>query len=582
MFMKRLYILLALAAILASCSVSIDCDDSINNPKGSNTDINPRIITEVISGSHGFSTKASIADTDGAFAWTAGDNIAVHVSKGDDHKYVFTSGEGGASVAAATADFSVSYDEGYTRDAFAVYPSTIVSASASNYGQSGASLDVTLPGSYTLAQVTGETTPCPMIATNTAGSDWTFYQLCGLLRLTVNGIPSSSKRLEISFDGKNVAGKFAIPSPVKGDGSSKIALTDASGDNSSVITITKDDSDKTLGVTSLVANIPLPVGTYTTFTVTAYDALTGGNVTLTLTRPFAYTASNLNGTKRTASSPSSKTAFRGYEVSAGILERTKSGDAEATYSLTSGAMFLTADPVTGAEYYSLPAGCNPFEPAVYYGKAASLNTYFNQWGTLKTELGADGNNIKATSDKLPAGWRFPSAGGTIHSTGTDWGNILFGAPKSAITVNGNTVSSNAYAVVTVTLKAENPYSVAAGDYYGLLLLRDGATISAEHLTQLGYDHTYADNQLTQDEFGELVKLGCLFISASGLYHNERGWEELSSYWKGGFYWSNIYYSENKYLIFKFDQNGAYVSANSGSNSSQREYKVVKLVKPVTD
>lgn len=104
-----------MAAILASCSVDIDWDDPINNPKGSNTDINPRMVTEVISGAHSSSTKATIADTDGAFAWTKGDNLAVHVSSNADHKYVVTSS--GASDAAATAAFEVMYDEGYTRDA---------------------------------------------------------------------------------------------------------------------------------------------------------------------------------------------------------------------------------------------------------------------------------------------------------------------------------------------------------------------------------------------------------------------------------------------------------------------------------
>ena len=539
---------------------------------------NSRMITEVISGSHGFSTKASIADN-GSFAWTVGDNIAIHVSKGETHKYVFTSGEGGASVAAETADFSVSYEEGYTRDAFAVYPSTIVSATASNYGQSGAPLDVKLPGSYTLAQVTGATTPCPMIATNTAGTNWTFYQLCGLLRLTVNGIPSSSKRLEISFDGKNVAGKFAIPSPVKGDGSSKIALTDASGDNSSVITITKDDSDKTLGVTSLVANIPLPVGTYTTFTVTAYDALTGGNVTLTLTRPFAYTASNLNGTKRTASSPSSKTAFRGYEVSAGILERTKSGDADATYSLTSGAMFLTVDPDTGAEYYSLPAGCNPFEPAVYYRKDTSLNKYFHKWITLRSELGSNGNNIKATSDKLPDGWQFPTGG---DKTSTDWGKIIFGTPKSTITVNGAAVTSKAYAMVSVTLGAGNSYGVAEGTYYGMFLLRDGSTIPSGYFSKIG-SAQYTDNQLTEAQFNDLIKLGCLFISASGYYSELKGhgWRDLNDSWQYGDYWSGNYKDATSFYFLSFYNTTSDPSVTIASTSGDKRFQVVKLVKPVT-
>lgn len=262
------------------------------------------MVTETISGTYCLSTKATIADGDASFKWSVGDNIAVHVSNGDSHKYVFTSGEGGASQAAASASFSVTYDSGYSRDAFAVYPSTIVAANASNYGQSGHTLDVTLPSTYTLAQVQGEqgeTTPCPMIATNTASSTtWNFYQLCGLLRLTMNSIPPSTKRLEIDFDGKKVWGDFSIANPTPG--TSSIATSD--DDAHDIIKITNSGNTFYSGWgDNKVFNIPLPVGTYTNITVTAYNALSGGDAVLTVTRPFAYTATNEYGTKRTASFP---------------------------------------------------------------------------------------------------------------------------------------------------------------------------------------------------------------------------------------------------------------------------------------
>ena len=178
-----------------------------------------------------------------------------------------------------------------------MYPSNIVSASAANYGQSGAPLDVTLPSSYKLSEVSGTTTPCPMIATNTPGAGWTFSQLCGLLRLTVNDIPAAAKRLEIEFNGQKVSGVFAIAAEVT-PGTSKIETSvDADHD---VITITKDGTNTTLGATSLVLNIPLPTGVYEKITVIAYDALTGGNALLGKTVAFAYTAQNAHATTKTA------------------------------------------------------------------------------------------------------------------------------------------------------------------------------------------------------------------------------------------------------------------------------------------
>jgi|GEM_PF-3796029 len=561
--MKKLFLCIPALAIFA-----IACQKVENTPSREKTEPAPttaEMIIETVSGTRGSATKATIADADASFAWTLEDKVAVHIY-GATPQYVVTSA--GADAAAASAKFTVEYETGYARDAFAVYPSTIVAAEAANYGQSGHTLDLTLPGSYKLAEVSGETSPGPMISTNNAGENWEFHQLCGLLRLTVNDIPSTAKRLEIDFNGKKVCGDFSIASPVT-PGSSVIATADDTAND--CITITKDGTDVALGATNLVVNIPLPVGTYTTITITAYDALTDGNVVLTIDRPFAYTASKEYGTKRTASFPSSKKAFRGYEVSTGILKRDGSTD-PATYSLTSGAMILTADPVTGKEYYTLPAGCNPFEPAVYYGNNASRGKYYNSWTTLMDELGADGNNINATSDKLPDGWRFPTGSGSISvSNTTDWGKIFYGAPKSPISVNGSNVNKFAYALVSVTLDSGNSYSVAAGTYYGVFLLRDGATIPTGYLTEVG-GKKYNNNVLSETQFNELIQLGCLFISSSGRYYNN--W----NYLEDGYYWTSTVYSDSESYRVQFYDN---LDPTFVHYSKQHE-NVVKLVKPLAN
>ena len=564
--MKKLFLCIPALAILSAACQKVNltpAQEDVNEPAPAAVEM----ITETVSGTRGAATKATIADADASFAWTVGDKVAVHVD-GATPQYVVTSV--GADAAAASAKFTVEYETGYARNAFAVYPSTIVAAEAANYGQSGHTLDLTLPGSYKLAEVSGETSPGPMISTNNAGENWEFHQLCGLLRLTVNDIPSTAKRLEIDFNGKKVCGDFSIASPEPGN--SVIATADDTAND--CITITKDGTDVALGATNLVVNIPLPVGTYTTITITAYDALTDGNVVLTIDRPFAYTASNEYGTKRTASFPSSKKAFRGYEVSTGILERT--AGTPATYSLTSGAMILTADPDGKNEHYSLPAGCNPFEPAVYYGNNASRGKYYNSWTTLQDELGADGDNINATSDKLPAGWRFPTFGGAKgKSNTTDWGRVLYGVPEAPITVNGTTVGESAYAMVSVTLGSENSYSVAAGTYNGVFLLRDGTSIPTGYLTKVGGNSRFTDNPLTEMQFNDLVKLGCLFISASGYYNS--GWK----YPEEGYYWSSTFASSGTYVT---SQTMEFYTTQSPMPTTQRVARelVVMLVKPVSN
>ena len=284
---KNIFYLAALTVIAAACSNE---DALVMNPESNNATGEVKMITETISATNGDDATRADVDADAKFTWSTGDQIAVHVSDG---KYYTT--EALAAGGSKSATFSVSYPDGQARDAFAVYPASLVAADAANYGQSGATLDVTLPSSYTLAEVSGTTTPCPMIATNAAGSGWTFSQLCGLLRLTASDIPSTAKRLEIDFDGKKVCGDFAIASDVTPGTSVISTTTDWSND---IITITKDGTNTTLGATSLVLNIPLPVGAYTNITVVAYDALSGGTALKVGNVKFSYTAAKAKGAKK--------------------------------------------------------------------------------------------------------------------------------------------------------------------------------------------------------------------------------------------------------------------------------------------
>ena len=253
------------------------------------------MITEIIIATEGEDrTKASIREDNGGFTWDAGDKVAMHASNGE---YYVTDelGSGGT----ATSTFSVRYPEGSVRDAFAIFPSSIVSATEVNYGQGSQSLDVMLPDSCSLSQISGSKTPCPMIATNEPGSGWVFKQLCGLLRLTVNAIPEKTSYLKMDFH-QYVAGMFSIPSPVE-PGTSTIAVQNASGNNATVITVTDfpDTPDATYTL-----NIPLPIGTYDIIDITAYDS--NDKALLSSTRRIrseydpSYTASRAHGKKLTA------------------------------------------------------------------------------------------------------------------------------------------------------------------------------------------------------------------------------------------------------------------------------------------
>lgn len=307
---KNIIYLAALAVMTAACSNE---DDTILTGGEMNGAADVKMITETVTATNGdgsASTRAAV-DASAAFTWTAGDQIAVHVS--DGNYYTTTALAAGGNN---TAEFSVTYPDGKTRDAFAVFPAAIVAADAANYGQSSTALDVTLPGSYAITEVSGTTTPCPMIADNT-GSGWQFKQLCAMLRLTVTDIPATATYLTIDFNGKKVQGAFSIATPVT-VGTSTIATTATDGTDD-IITVT----GLTGAATTYDINLPLPTGDYTNVTVTAYNS--SDLALLTTTRPMkasgTYTAQRAKGRKVNAPLPAfSVSASKKVAFSPGNLQ----------------------------------------------------------------------------------------------------------------------------------------------------------------------------------------------------------------------------------------------------------------------
>lgn len=588
--MKKIY--LFLLAVAVSCNkVEVE-----NDLSGIEPDLGGRMITEIISGSHGSTTKATIADTDGAFAWTKGDNLAVHVSSDTDHKYVVTSS--GASDAAAAAAFEVMYDEGYTRDAFAIFPSTIVSASASNYGQSGASLDVTLPGSYTLAQVTGATTPCPMIATNTTGASWTFYQLCGLLRLTVSNIPANTKRLEINFDDKQVWGDFSIKSPVTPNSSTISTATDADHD---IITITKNGSDDVIGESSLVLNIPLPTGTYSYITVTAFDALTAGNITHTMTQAFAYPAKLAVGTKIVSSFPGlfSVSSTKKVIFAQGNLQYLGNADGTGTWRFaehqydfmgdgpSSGTSFQGNVDYTSLGYntYNTGSGSNPptdgdkiaardlfcwgtsgYNDKYPYMTITNVASYYDgsmvgdnanyDWGVYHSASGSSTEKITNGGNKS---WRL--------LTSQEW-NYVMNRKNYVYTRDDYKENKKLYCDATLT-------GITTNDIKGLIVFPDGWTGDA--IKTIKYeDAGYDNNVFNAVQWVMLEELGCVFLPAA---HTREG--STFTFLNQGHYWSStIRYTVGEYrgCCIEFWSGS---SLSSSTNNRVRRYgQSVRLIREV--
>ena len=528
--MKKIFLYAAALASVAVACQRIETDTQILEEPTPEVEM----ITETVSGSRGSATKVTIANADGAFAWTAGDNIAVHISNG---KYVYTSdaGASGASTAAASASFTVAYEAGNSRDAFAVYPSTIVDKDAANYGQAGHALDISLPDSYTLDELTGETTPCPMIASNTAGYGWDFYQLCGLLRLTVNTIPANAKRLEINFDGKQVSGSFSIASPVEPNSSVITTTDDASHDT---ITITKDGSDVTLNddawLDGLVLNIPLPTGTYTKITVTAYDALTGGVVVFTKARTFSYTAAREHATKRNLPAVFTVNNSKKVVFSPGNLRATTSDKganwtwsfADNQYDYIGGTTANNAIDGDGTVSSTGTVSVDLFGFSTtnnYYGITPSSGDFtgdFKDWGTIST-FSYRGSSMTYPSDY----WRSLTAN-SDNDKNCDW-RLLRDNRTTRATVNG---TANArYTEATINTNSSKPVNGVVffpDDFDGLT--PEGVTWGTINATSAW------GTKCTSEGWTALELAGCVFFPVTG------GRRSGSSFYSTGegFYWPN--------------------------------------------
>ena len=530
----------ALAMLTAACSS--EDDTLVTTPEESGKG-EVKMITETIRATNGDGATRANIDAEAAFSWSTGDQIAVHVSDG---KYYTTDVllSGGSSEAV----FTVEYPAGSSRDAFAFYPASIVAESATNYGQSDATLDVTLPSSYTLDKVSGNTTPCPMIATNTAGSGWEFKQLCGLLRLTVGQIPTAAKRLEIDFNGKKVCGNFSITSP--DPGTSVIATSEDA--NNDKIVITKDRTDVALGSTELVLNIPLPVGAYTSIDVVAYDALSGGTPLLAGIVPFSKTAARAKGRKATALMAGfiSLSATKKVIFAPGNLQYLGNADGTGTWRFadhqydfmgdgpSSGTAFQGNVTVSGYTKYNTTAnkdvardlfgwGTSGFNGKNPYMTSTNSNDYFNgalsgdnsnyNWGVYHS---ASGHSTEKITNGGNYSWYLP--------TQEEWYYVMNNRKKRVYTREDTptyTQEKKLFAFATVV------------GVKGLMLFPDNWDGSLDRTIVYENPSGGTFNNVTCDaaKWATFEQVGCVFLPVAQV---RKGESISATYTNEGHYWSS--------------------------------------------
>ena len=497
-----------------------------------------KMITETISATNGDeATRADVA-ADAKFTWSTGDQIAVHVSDG---KYYTT--EALAAGGSKSAEFTVTYPDGQARDAYAVYPASIVDAV--NYGLGGTNLNVILPGSYTLAQVSSTTTPCPMIATNTPGSGWTFKQLCGLVRLTVKGIPADAIGMVIQFPGNKVNGSFSVTNPTSAD---PTIATSAPSIGEDKITVTF-----AAGTTEATVNIPLPAGKYDDVYITPVSS-SKKVAALRHINAGGYTAARARARRLT-------TTMVSFSVSASKKVIFSLGNLQATYDGSSwtwgfaahqydrigsapGNTTITTETKESSEPYAKLSSDGTVDlfgrstASTYYGIATTstasyYNLAFKDWGNI--DIDGNGANYWFTLSKDE--WCYLTGRYTCRSNGGTVGGV------------DNALSTKA----VITEIGVKGFIIFPDNYSGLT--PTGVTWSAASIQDGSYKNSekgFATTVATLKAWDALEAEGCVFLPVTGTRVGPSVYFNFSSNEDWSCYWSSTYDTNAKVLRFNSD------------------------------
>ena len=193
------------------------------------------------------------------FTWHTADKIAIHYNIPEASCSAFFTSNLTSGAGATTATFQVS--KSGVRDGYALYPGTLAIEDASGTG--GDPLRVTLPQSWNVDETP---MPLPMAAVNTEGNDLDFKALCGVLRLSLNGIPAGTKSLTLTTD-RAVCGEFNVDV----SGATPVLSSAVNTSSGNVIRLNFSSIVPAGGMNG-VLDIPLPMGSYPSLIVQAYTA----------------------------------------------------------------------------------------------------------------------------------------------------------------------------------------------------------------------------------------------------------------------------------------------------------------------
>ena len=529
-------------------------------------------------------TRATLAETGGAFAFSSGDQIKVY--NGTD---TYT---GTTTDAANSASFAMSEGFKDTDEGFAGFPASMVK-SITNSG-----VTFVLPESYSYAEVGGadpdaSKVPCPMMATYTAGESLHFKQVGAVVRFRITNIAAGT----LSFVFKtNVTGEVTlneVPSE-NNDGILADNFTHASA--SAVITVT--------GVPEITsgnyAYITLPVPTLTvpqdilvvndpsdasiirmatvTQSVGALNRASGRKLSVSPAGANVSHSFKVSSTKSVVLAPGNLMALASYAGSpavtatasmwrfGGFLEYIGSGADSGNTLFAQGVafedkwidMFTWQGASATNKVHGLVRATSSDNDPDYNGNVENESLYTGCWETNDDNTAQEGylQIVNGGSYK----WRTLTRDECYY--------LMTDPSRGAVIGTTNPIEHSKYARITID------------GVNGLLIFPDSETnIWTDDMGTIptsinsNEEYTWGADNYTSLNYVAMYNAGMFFLPAAG----SREFGNVIGVGTNGDYWSSTGHGTDKVNFLSF-----YATSVSGENSQKRYYgRCVRLVREVT-
>lgn len=541
----------ALIAVVASCAKENDKIAEEVQPVSGPVTLTASIDNEA-------STKATLDDESGAFAFSASDAIKVH--NGTD-AYTGTTAAGGT-----TASFTM--QDGFTDSGsgLAAFPAGIVNEITAS------SVTFILPTSYAYSEVGGSDAsaakvPLPMIATYTAGSTLSFKQAGAVVRIRVTNIAAGT--LSFTFPSR-VTGKASLTAVPSGDGEGILAADLTQSGN----TITVTDVPAITSGSYAYITLPVPTGTAPQGILVVNNP-SDASASRMAAIEGSSTALNRAGGYKLSASPSVPTVTTpSFKVSDTKSVVIAPGNLMAHVSSYSGGSTATADSWKFGGYFEYIGDATDGGNYLFY---VGKSSFSNKWIDLFAWQGAsltESNKAHGLVNETASSQAYHGNGAGESLYDGCWNGLSI-ANGGTYTWRPMTVTEWSYlltnsargAKIGETEKSRYARATVAG-VNGLLIFPDSNSDIWNNSTMgtapTGINSTssqsWGTNSYTASQFVAMSSAGIVFLPAAGT----RGSSSIGSVGTYGGYWSSTAYpSHGDYASYPgFCDSYVYPSSNS--------------------